>query len=150
MLNDFFGYTCSLILVFLLPIFWTTEFTADAAVSAAGGWIDHMKGSREIARTGSIHTKSMSNGTCDDGFEWTVILPISDLGATCCPTGYKGEYEIATPLKLATVFCCPEADDQIPCSKYDRELPSTPLDCPPGTTSVGSQCEREQGLDSRD
>lgn len=136
MFTGFFWFTSLTAICFVLPVFWTIEFATAAAIDAAVTWISITR-SREAAKG----KKLKINGTCDEGFEWTVIMPISGLGATCCPTGYKGEYEIAKPLKLATVFCCPVDDEQIPCGQHGRELPSTPLDCPPDTMLVGNQCE---------
>ncbi|OAG34620.1 hypothetical protein AYO21_11216 [Fonsecaea monophora] len=81
----------------------------------------------------------MKNGTCDEGYEWTVITPLSTQGATCCPVGYKGE-EAKILGNLVGTFCCPEHIDTVPCDAHDREMPTTPLTCPEPGQLIGALC----------
>ncbi len=79
------------------------------------------------------------NGTCSPDYVWTVIQPISTLGATCCPDGYKGE-QTKILGDLAGVFCCPEEGDEVPCEVKEREMPTTPEKCPKPGNLVGALC----------
>jgi hypothetical protein len=78
-------------------------------------------------------------GTCPTDYTWTVITPISTLGATCCPRGYRGE-EAKILGDLAGVFCCPEDDLRVPCEEGRREMPRTPETCPSPGKLVGALC----------
>lgn len=86
--------------------------------------------------------KKTKNGTCDEGYEWTVIHPISDLGATCCPMGYKGESAIIFS-DLSGTFCCPSTVDEVPCDTHSREMPRPPVTCPKGDKLVGVTCQTD-------
>jgi hypothetical protein len=80
-------------------------------------------------------------GTCSPSHVWSVIQPISTLGATCCPDGYKSQQAILIGNSLAGVFCCPKDDKKYPCDEGLRKLPQTPVVCPsPGVIS-GALCK---------
>jgi len=99
--------------------------------------------------TTAIPTPTLSNlersenahgpGTCSPSYSWTVIEPISTLGATCCPNGYKGE-QAKILGNLAGVFCCPEEDDEVPCDEDVRKMPQTPVTCPNPGKLKGALC----------
>lgn len=95
--------------------------------------------SRTIPEVGELSARDYKNGTCKPDFVWTVVMPMSTLGSTCCPNGYKGEQTIIFA-NLAGVFCCPESDADQPCAADKRKVPSTPVECPsPGKIS-GALC----------
>jgi len=79
------------------------------------------------------------SGTCSPDYVWTVIKPISTLGATCCPDGYRGE-QAKIMGDLAGVFCCPEDGEEVPCEEEDRKMPTTPETCPNPGVVVGALC----------
>jgi hypothetical protein len=83
-------------------------------------------------------------GTCDTGYEWSVIgLPSEEQGGTCCPTGYKAESSIVPGLELGMVFCCPGPNDasQVSCDATLEQLPLQPLSCPKPSLLVQVICQ---------
>lgn len=92
--------------------------------------------------TRNIWTRAAKQGTCDAGYVWSVVASAtSELGATCCPQGYKAETSIVSGLELSTFFCCPVADSEIPCDPTHEMLPGLPLTCPTPGTMVGVLCQ---------
>ncbi|KAJ9603550.1 hypothetical protein H2200_011736 [Cladophialophora chaetospira] len=92
-----------------------------------------------IASSATPQGRKHKPGKCAPGYVWSVAQPISTLGATCCPDGYKAE-QAKILGDLAGVFCCPEDAEETPCNQEDREMPTTPEKCPsPGHIS-GALC----------
>lgn len=87
-------------------------------------------------------SEAANNGTCDTGFEWSIIKPTSaHFGATCCPDGYQAEASFEKGLDLWDLTCCPSAEKHVLCDARLQELPIPPLTCPKSQTLVGVQCQ---------
>ena len=94
-----------------------------------------LTGNPVIARSDQAHQP----GTCAPSYTWSVIKPISTLGATCCPQGYVSEQTLIVG-NLAGVFCCPDNGGDVPCDARSRRLPQTPVTCPSPGKMSGALC----------
>ena len=80
-------------------------------------------------------------GECKDDYVWSFVADAEDVMYTCCPEDYIAMFAPAAGLpSLDTFFCCPKDTKNGPCPSKERELPSTPFDCPCKSDRQGVSC----------